>query len=117
MDAQALRMRIHHLSCGTLCPVGGRLMSERKCRPLRGALACHCLLIETGQGLVLVSEVLVVTGTARETIRRPEGNPPLKDLIEKGTHPYGMQTFEMHLRQLFQQGVIDKEIARQAIGF
>ena len=24
------RMRIHHLSCGTLCPVGGRLMSERK---------------------------------------------------------------------------------------
>jgi glyoxylase-like metal-dependent hydrolase (beta-lactamase superfamily II) len=48
------RMRIHHLSCGTLCPVGGRLMSERKCRPLRGALACHCLLIETGQGLVLV---------------------------------------------------------------
>ena len=48
------RMRIHHLSCGTLCPIGGRLMSERKCRPLRGALACHCLLIETGQGLVLV---------------------------------------------------------------
>jgi glyoxylase-like metal-dependent hydrolase (beta-lactamase superfamily II) len=47
-------MRIHHLSCGTLCPVGGRLMSERKCRPLRGALACHCLLIETAQFLVLV---------------------------------------------------------------
>ncbi len=43
-------MRIHHLSCGTLCPVGGRLISERKCRPLRGALACHCLLIETGAG-------------------------------------------------------------------
>jgi hypothetical protein len=41
-------MRIHHLSCGTLRPVGGRLISERKCRPLRGALACHCLLIETG---------------------------------------------------------------------
>ena len=48
------RMRIHHLSCGTLCPVGGRLMSERKSRPLRGALACHCLLIEAGQRLILV---------------------------------------------------------------
>ena len=47
-------MRIHHLSCGTLCPFGGRLMSERRSRPLRGALACHCLLVETGQGLVLV---------------------------------------------------------------
>jgi glyoxylase-like metal-dependent hydrolase (beta-lactamase superfamily II) len=47
-------MRIHHLSCGTLCPVGGSLMSERRCRPFRGALACHCLLLETGAGLVLV---------------------------------------------------------------
>jgi glyoxylase-like metal-dependent hydrolase (beta-lactamase superfamily II) len=47
-------MRIHHLSCGTLCPVGGVLMSERKCRPFRGALACHCLLVETESGLLLV---------------------------------------------------------------
>jgi glyoxylase-like metal-dependent hydrolase (beta-lactamase superfamily II) len=54
VDAQHPQMRIHHLSCGTLCPVGGRLMSECKCRLLRGALACHCLLIESSDGLVLV---------------------------------------------------------------
>jgi twitching motility protein PilT len=70
-----------------------------------------------GLGMVLASEVLIASGTVRETIKRPEGNPPLKDLIEKGTHPYGMQTFEMHLRQLFQQGLVDKDVARQAIGF
>lgn len=44
-------MRIHHLNCGTMCPVGGRLMSG----PGRGGkLVCHCLLLETGHGLVLV---------------------------------------------------------------
>jgi glyoxylase-like metal-dependent hydrolase (beta-lactamase superfamily II) len=46
-------MRIHHLSCGTCCPVGGRLFDGTTDGPL-GHLVCHCLLIETEQGLVLV---------------------------------------------------------------
>ena len=58
---------------------------------------------------MLAAEVLVVTGTVREAIKRPEGNPPLKELMEKGVHPYGMQTFEMHLKQLVAQGIIDRE--------
>jgi twitching motility protein PilT len=37
--------------------------------------------------------------------------------MEKGVHPYGMQTFEMHIKQLMQQGLLDKETARAAIGF
>jgi twitching motility protein PilT len=59
--------------------------------------------------------VLVVTGTARETIRKPEGNLPLKDIMERGTHPYGMQTFEMALRELVKSGLITVETARQAL--
>ena len=70
-----------------------------------------------GQGQVLASEVLVATGTVRESIKRPEGNPPLKDLIEKGAHPYGMQTFEMHLKRLMAEGIIDRDAARAATGF
>ena len=66
---------------------------------------------------MLASEVLIVTGTVREALKRPENNPPLKDLIEKGAHPYGMQTFEMHLKHLLAQGVIDREAARGATGF
>jgi twitching motility protein PilT len=70
-----------------------------------------------GHGLVLVSEVLIVTGTVREALKRPEANPPLKELIEKGQHPYGMQTFEMHMKHLVSQGIVDAETARGAIGF
>ena len=47
-------MRIHHLNCGTDCPVGGAVFDGRS----KGALAhvvCHCLMIETdAHGLVLV---------------------------------------------------------------
>ncbi len=47
-------MRIHHLNCGTDCPLGGALFDGRS-RGLTGRLVCHCLLIETdAHGLVLV---------------------------------------------------------------
>jgi glyoxylase-like metal-dependent hydrolase (beta-lactamase superfamily II) len=48
-------MRLHHLNCISSCPLGGRLMDGRSRSMLRrGELCCHCLLIETRQGLVLV---------------------------------------------------------------
>ncbi len=84
---------------------------------LQGIVAQRLLPRSDGQGLALAAEVLVATGTVREAIKRPENNPPLKELMEKGVHPYGMQTFEMHLKQLVQQGVLDKEQARAAASF
>jgi len=92
-------------------------MRERIADSLQGVMAQRLLPRADGEGLVLAAEVLVVTGTVREAIKRPENNPPLKDLMEKGVHPYGMQTFEMHIKQLMQQGLLDKETARAAIGF
>lgn len=47
-------MKIHHMNCGTDCPLGGALFDGRSAGPL-GKLVCHCLLIETdAHGLVLV---------------------------------------------------------------
>jgi twitching motility protein PilT len=84
---------------------------------LQGIVAQRLLPKKDGQGVVLAAEVLVATGTVREAVKRPENNPPLKELMEKGVHPYGMQTFEMHIKQLVQQGELDKESARSAAGF
>jgi glyoxylase-like metal-dependent hydrolase (beta-lactamase superfamily II) len=58
-------MRVHHLSCGTMCPVGGRLFDGYSRGPL-AKLVCHCLLIETEQGLVLVD-----TGLGTRDVERP----------------------------------------------
>ena len=46
--------RVHHLNCGTFCPRGKRLMTGGGGLLEEGRAVCHCLLIETGRGLVLV---------------------------------------------------------------
>lgn len=46
-------MHIHHLNCGCMCPIGGALFDGFS-RGLNAHLVCHCLLIETERGLVLI---------------------------------------------------------------
>ena len=92
-------------------------LRERIGDSLQGIIAQRLLPRKDGNGLVLAAEVLVATGTVREAIKRPENNPGMKELMEKGVHPYGMQTFEMHLKALVQQGLLDKEVARAAAGY
>lgn len=58
-------MKIHHLNCGTCCPAGGRLFDGTTDR-LRGHMVCHCLLIESADGLVLVD-----TGFGTRDIANP----------------------------------------------
>lgn len=85
---------------------------ERLADCLLGVVAQRLLPRRDGTGEVLASEVLVATAAVREAIRRPEGSPSLRELMEKGVTPYGMQTFEAHVRQLVGQGVITKEAAK-----
>ncbi len=87
---------------------------ERLGDVLRGIVAQR-LVPRVDGGMCAAVEVLVNTPTARETIRKPEGNMPLKDVMERGAHPYGMQTFEMHLKELVRSGFISVETARAAL--
>ena len=64
---------------------------------------------------MIAAEILINTGTARETLKRPENSLPLKDVMERGVHPYGMQTFEMALKERVKQGLISVETARAAM--
>jgi len=58
-------MRVHHLNCGCMCPLGGRLWDGASRGPT-GRLVCHCPLIETDRGLVLVD-----TGFGIRDVERP----------------------------------------------
>ena len=63
-------MRIHHLNCGTDCPLGGALFDGRSLG-LLGRIVCHCLLIETdAHGLVLVD-----TGYGLRDVAHPHRGP------------------------------------------
>lgn len=60
-----MTMRVHHLNCGTCCPIGGRAFDGTR-DGLHAHLVCHCLLIETDAGLVLVD-----TGFGRQDVAAP----------------------------------------------
>jgi glyoxylase-like metal-dependent hydrolase (beta-lactamase superfamily II) len=62
-------MRIHHLNCGTMCPIAGSLLYyPRDADQARRRLVCQCLLLETdSDGLVLVD-----TGFGVRDVRHPE---------------------------------------------
>jgi glyoxylase-like metal-dependent hydrolase (beta-lactamase superfamily II) len=60
-------VRIHHLNCGTMCPPIGRLVRGEGGLLSRGRLICHCLLIETSAGLVLVD-----TGIGLADLQHPD---------------------------------------------
>ncbi|QAA93397.1 MBL fold metallo-hydrolase [Pollutimonas thiosulfatoxidans] len=62
-------MRIHHLNCISTCPLGGKLMDGRTPSIVqRGHLACHCLLVESRSGLVLID-----TGLGMRDVADPRG--------------------------------------------
>lgn len=62
-------MRVHHLDCVSMCPRGGRLMDGSSRSILQRAhLVCHCLLVETHEGLVLVD-----TGFGLRDVADPRG--------------------------------------------
>jgi glyoxylase-like metal-dependent hydrolase (beta-lactamase superfamily II) len=89
-------MHVHHLNCGTMRPASARLVNGTG--PLLGAgrLVCHCLLIETAAGLVLVD-----TGIGLGDIARPRerlGRPFLTAVRPR------LDPVETALRQIEQLG-------------
>jgi twitching motility protein PilT len=90
---------------------------DRFADALRGIMAQRLVPRADGTGVVLVAEVLVATGTVREAIKRPQNNPPLKEIMEKGMYPYGMQTFDMHIRALVKQGLVSADLIKSQGSF
>jgi twitching motility protein PilT len=82
---------------------------------LQGIIAQRLLPRVDGSGVALAAEVLVASQSVKDAIRRPESNPTLKSLMEKGTHPYGMQTFQMAIARLLERGLIDEATASEAL--
>ncbi|MDR5777445.1 MULTISPECIES: MBL fold metallo-hydrolase [unclassified Caballeronia] len=61
-------MRVHHLNCVSSCPLGGKLFDGQTPGLLRrGELTCHCLLVESDHGLVLID-----TGFGLRDVANPQ---------------------------------------------
>lgn len=59
-------MKVHHLNCGTLCPLCSKLINGHGSLNEPGKLVCHCLLIEDNNRLMMVD-----TGLGLQDIKQP----------------------------------------------
>ena len=65
-------------------------------------------------GRVVAVEIMLVTGTIRDCIVDPERLEEIIDLIEEGREQYGSQTFDQHLMELVESGMVEFELAKAA---
>lgn len=63
-------MRVHHLNCGTMAPLSRKLVNGTGGLLAPARMVCHCLLIETDDGLALVDTGIGLNDIAnpRETL-------------------------------------------------
>lgn len=91
-------MRIHHINCATMCPYGGRLINGNGALLSRAHIVCHCLLVETGDGLILVDTGLGASDLAAPkrlggifgAVARPRLDPEetaVRQIIRMGFKP------------------------------
>ena len=62
-----MSLRVHHLNCGSMCPYCQPLINGSGSWLKSAKMVCHCLLIESNAGLILVD-----TGLGTQDIAHPE---------------------------------------------
>lgn len=95
-------MRIHHLNCGTLRPLGGRFIGLEKNDAGHRCMVCHCLAIETDQGVVLVD-----AGFGAEDMAHPRSR--LGGTFVTAFRPV-LDPEETALRQLEKMGIAASDV-------
>jgi glyoxylase-like metal-dependent hydrolase (beta-lactamase superfamily II) len=84
-------MKIHHLSAGTMCPLSARLINGEGGWLAPARMVCHCWLIESDDGLILVDtgvgsrDLLDVRGRLGpmfEHVVRPDTDPETTALAQ-----------------------------------
>jgi twitching motility protein PilT len=81
---------------------------------LGAILSLRLLPHKSGNGRVPALEVMRTTHTIQDCIKNPEKTDEIVAHMERGRSPYGMQTFDQHLLQLFQEGKITLQVAKAA---
>ncbi len=86
----------------------------RLAESLKASVSLRLLPTADGQSRVPAVEVMRVTRTIQECIRNPEKIGEIPHHMANGRDLYGMQTFDQHLIELFQQKKIAFEVAKMA---
>ncbi|NJD54946.1 MAG: PilT/PilU family type 4a pilus ATPase [Nitrospirae bacterium] len=87
---------------------------KRLSEALTAVVSQRLLRRKDNAGRAVVVEVMRNTLTIRDCIDNPDKTATIGDYIAAGRDQYGMQTFDQHITDLYNQGIIDFETAKAA---
>ncbi len=79
---------------------------------LQGIVSQRLVVRADGRGRVPAVEVMLMTGLMRDSVRDQQKTQQIPALIAAGQAQYGMQTFDQSLLELYREGLITYETAR-----
>ncbi len=91
-----------------------KAMRLRLAETIKAVISQRLIRRKDKPGRVAVIEIMRATRSIQECIENPEKTGAIKDHIATGREQYGMQTFDQHLMDLFQAGIISMETAKSA---
>jgi twitching motility protein PilT len=109
-DAQSTVMRIMAM----FPPEEQDVVRVRLAESLHAVVSQRLLPRKDGNGRVAALEIMVVTPTIRDLMLDRDKVNEIRDYIAQGREQYGMQTFDQHLEQLVNDGMIDLKVALAA---
>lgn len=83
---------------------------DRLSECLQGIVAQRLLPRADGHGRILATELLTMTSSVRLAMKRPDQNPALRELMERGAAQYGMHTFAMDIERLSKAGLVQADV-------
>ena len=99
----------------TMFPPGEQqVVRHRLASGLRGILSQRLVPRADEMGRAVVAEMMISTPEIREIIADPERLPELREHMEEGAAELGLQTFDQHLMELLDGGIITRDVALAA---
>jgi twitching motility protein PilT len=95
-------------------PSEQEMIRVRLAETLQAVISQRLLPRADGQGRVVACEIMLVTGTIRDCIREADRLEEVADLIEDGRSHYGSQSFDQHLMDLIDAGLVEFDMAKAA---
>ena len=109
-DAQSTIMRIMAM----FPPKEQEVVRIRLSETLHAVVSQRLLPRADGQGRAAAAEILLVTPAVRDMIADGKRIHEIRDYIAEGRDQYGMQTFDQHLTDLVQEGIVTFDTAMSA---
>lgn len=94
-------------------PAEQEMIRTRLSESLQAVISQRLVQTRPG-GRTAAMEIMPVTATIRDCIADPSRMDEIPDLIEEGRDHYGSQSFDQHLMELVNRGLVDFRVAKAA---